>query len=93
MALKPKARQERLAMARRFETSELSRTEFCKRERISKCKLSYWLKNLDLERKQGVTDAEFIEVVVSDPVARNQTVACEVELPHGVKLRFFGPAN
>ena len=93
MRLGQKARQERLELARRFEVGSLSRTEFCKREGISKCKLSYWLKNLDLERKQGVTDTEFIEVVVSDPVARKQTVTCEVELPHGVKLRFFGPAN
>lgn len=91
MALKPEARQERLAMARRFERGELSRTEFCKRERISKCKLNYWLKNLELERNQHVADAQFIEVVVSEPVRDQQQVTCEVELPHGVKLRFFGP--
>jgi len=93
MALKPEARQERLAMARRFETGGLSKNEFCRREGISGCKLNYWLKNLDKERQQVVADAEFIEVVVTEPVVQAQEVACEVELPYGVKLRFYGPSK
>ena len=93
MRLTSRGRQERLAMAGRFQAGGLSKTEFCRREGISKCKLAYWLKNLKLERKQDVTDAEFIEVLVSDPTSREQTVTCEVELPHGVKLRFFGSVN
>ncbi len=40
-----------------------------------------------------MTDAEFIEVVVTEPVSHAQEVTCEVELPHGVKLRFYGPSK
>lgn len=88
MALKPKERQERLAMARRFESGGLSKYEFCRREGISRSKLDYWLKNL--VREHQPVDAEFVEVVVAEPRTLQRSVTCEVELPHGVKLRFFG---
>ena len=38
MALKPEAREKRLAMARRFETSLVSKSEFCRQEKVSVCK-------------------------------------------------------
>ena len=90
MALKPEARRERLAMARRFEAGSLSKNEFCRREGISGCKLNYWLRHLEDERSRGIVDADFVEVVVTDSTSRSERVTCEVELPHGVKLRFFG---
>ena len=93
MALKPEAREERLAMARRFEAANLSKRQFCRREGISGCKLNYWLKNLELERNREAVEADFIEVVVSDSSHRQREVTCEVELPLGVKLRFFGEAR
>jgi hypothetical protein len=49
VALKPRARQERLAMARRFEAGDLTKSKLCRREGISGCKLKYWLKNLEAE--------------------------------------------
>lgn len=85
-------------MARRFESGQVSKAEFCRREGISTCKLEYWLRNLEIER--GAFDGEFVEVRVSDsPVevrvsdspVPGRVVTCELELPHGVKLRFFGP--
>lgn len=94
MALKPEAREKRLAMARRFETSLVSKSEFCRQEKVSVCKLNYWLKNLAIERRQETSEGEFIEVVVSEPeTSVSRRVTCEVELPHGVKLRFFGPGE
>lgn len=64
-----------------------------RREGISGCKLNYWLKFLASERSQRTVDAEFVEVVVTNPKPVTKKVTCEVELPHGVKLRFFGSAE
>ena len=89
MALKPRERAKRLEMARRFESGGDSKSEFCRREGISTCKLEYWLRNLALER--GHFEGEFVEVRVSDSVATDRVLTCELELPHGVKLKFFGP--
>lgn len=89
MALKPGERAERLEMARRFEAGQFTKAEFCCREGISPCKLEYWRRNLELER--GTFDGEFVELRISDSATPGCVVTCELELPHGVKLRFFGP--
>lgn len=100
MALGIKARRERMEMARRFETGFLSKREFCRREQISSTKLNYWLARLDREKSQETIEGEFLEVVVSDltqnregPCHSEVQLTCELELPHGVKLRFFGPSQ
>lgn len=100
MALGIKARGERMEMARRFETGFLSKREFCRREQISSTKLNYWLARLDREKSQETIEGEFLELVVSDDAQTNggtngcaPQVICELELPHGVNLRFFGPSQ
>lgn len=82
-------REKRLAMVRRFDDSELSRVDFCRREGVSVSCFDYWRAKV-----RGVESPdEFIEVRVEDsqPVraTRVRKPSLEVDLPMGVKLRFF----
>lgn len=87
-------RRERFALARGFETSKLSKVEYCRRYQLSVNSLDYWLREAAKE-EQGAVEATFFDVQVSDnsaPMLQSRQPDLEVELPLGVKLRFFGTA-
>ena len=89
-------REDRLAMARRFEQANISKDHFCKAESVSMSTLDYWRHQLRVN-DQGALEAQFVELVVDEPgrvgtrpPAPGQRPDLEVQLPLGVKLRFFG---
>ena len=86
-------RQRRFALVKSFPESGLSRAEFCRRHGLTVNSFNYWLKEMRIQGVGSITDTEFVEVqIAEDPeftrVPRQAEV--ELELPHGVKLRFFG---
>lgn len=86
-------RSERFALARRFRSSNLSKAEYCRRNGLSVNILDYWLREAAKE-ESGIVEAAFFEIQVADsgPAAPARQPELEVELPLGVKLRFFGTA-
>ena len=89
-------RRERFALARGFETSRLSKSEYARRHGLSINVLDYWIREAAREDSSAL-EAAFFEVQVTDsPVPEAKMPPrqpdLEVELPHGVKLRFFGAA-
>ena len=94
MRYNDRERRERFALARRFETSKLSKAEYCRQHQLSVNSFDYWLREAAKE-EQGAVEATFFEVQVSDnpaPILPPREPDLEVELPLGVKLRFFGTA-
>ena len=87
-------REGKLALARRFERGKISKSKFCLAEGISEGSLDHWRRALRDERPgQGFIEASFIEVDASGGnllAAKTSQADIEVELPFGVKLRFFG---
>lgn len=87
-------RREFFALARAFEHSDLTKREYCRRHGLSVNSLDYWTREAAKERSE-VLEAAFFEVQVTDS-APVTPPSCqpdlEVELPMGVKLRFFGTA-
>lgn len=91
-------------MARRFEQTSISKDNFCKAENISMSTLDYWRQQLRLDDTfgngyafQGAVEGQFVELiadkpgrVTTRPPAPGQRPDLEVQLPLGVKLRFFG---
>lgn len=78
--LGPKDREQRLAMARRFEAGQFTKSDFCFREGISKTRLNHWLKHLADERDASSIDADFVEVQVTEFPTPPARVTCELEL-------------
>lgn len=86
-------RRERFALAQGFRSSNLSKAEYCRRNGLSASNLDYWLREA-VKEESGVVEAAFFEIQVADgvPSTPARQPDLEVELPLGVKLRFFGTA-
>lgn len=85
-------RRERFALARAFEASNLTKAEYCRRHGLSVNSLSYWSRAAAKAESEAL-EATFFEIQVTDsaPVAPpSRQPDLEVDLPLGVKLRFFG---
>ena len=86
-----KERKQRLALVRSFPESGLSRTEFCKRHRLPVSMFDYWRRAARIDAAEEAVEGRFVEVRIEDaPDKADQRPEMEVELPYGVKLRFFG---
>jgi hypothetical protein len=86
-----KERRQRLALVRSFPKSGLSRAEFCRCHDLPVSTFDYWRHTARLEGVEGTVDGHFVEVHVEDaPQETERRPEMEVELPYGVKLRFFG---
>lgn len=85
-------RRDRLEMVRRFHRSEMSRAEFSKAEGIPVSTLDYWRARTRSPRNETADAEPFIEVEVEDVTTARayREPSLEVELPMGIKLRFFG---
>ena len=83
-------RESKLEMARRYESGSLSKAAFCRSEKVSTGSLDHWVRVLRQERLGDFVEASFVEVEVSAAPPRSERPHVEVELPFGVKLRFFG---
>lgn len=94
MRYNDRKRRERLALARAFGQSNLTKAEYCRRHGLSVNSFDYWTREAAKEKSE-VLEASFFEVQVTDsaPVTPPSCrPALEVELPMGVTLRFFGTA-
>lgn len=94
MRYNDRERCERLALARAFGQSNLTKAEYCRRHGLSVNSLGYWIREAAKEKSESL-EAAFFEVQVTDsaPVTPSSSQPdLEVELPMGVKLRFFGTA-
>ena len=86
-------RQRRFALVKSFPESGLSRAEFCRRHGLTVNSFNYWLKEMRIQGAESITDAKFVEVQIAENpefTRISQQADVELELPHGVKLRFFG---
>ena len=71
---------------RRFESSGLDRSEFCRREDVAVSSFQRWRHRLG-----SIAAAEFVELVpTSSPSVPSSSWSLEVSLPNGVCLRFQG---
>ena len=89
-------RQRRFALVKSFPKSGLSRAEFCRLHGLTVNSFNYWLKEWRFQTGGSITDAEFVEVQIAEspePTRVHRQPDVELELPHGVKLRFFGVAH
>ena len=89
-------RERMMALVGDFQTSGLSRVEYSRLHEVSVSKFDYWLAKWrkEQEPETGVLEAEFIQLDLGGlsrtPAAGSRAVPdVEVELPHGVRLRFF----
>lgn len=86
-----KERRQRLALVRSFPESGLSRAEFCRRHDLPVSTFDYWRRTARIEEAESTVDGHFVEVLVEDVAKEPEwRPEMEVELPYGVKLRFFG---
>jgi hypothetical protein len=85
-------RQHRLALARGFDASNLTKAEYCRRHGLSANSFAYWYSESKKTQPEGIVEAAFFQVQVEDGprAASSRQPDLEVELPLGVKLRFFG---
>lgn len=86
-----KERRQRLELVKGFRESGLSRAEFCRHHGLPVSTFDYWRRAARIEEAESTVDGHFVEVHVED--AHQETEPrpeMEVELPYGVKLRFFG---
>ena len=75
---------------RRFESSGLDRSEFCRREDVAVSSFQRWHHRLG-SVAAPVAAAEFVELVpTSSPSVPSSSWSLEVSLPNGVCLRFQG---
>jgi hypothetical protein len=70
---------------RRLRSSGLSRTEFCRREKIPLSSFDRWRQRVERETRR----ADFVEITPAATV-RSESWELEVALPNGVQLRFRG---
>ncbi len=85
-------RLERCALARGFKSSNLSKAEYCQRHGLSRSSLDYWVREADKVDPGDLEEGSYFEVQVTDsaPIKALRQPDLEIELPLGVKLRFFG---
>ncbi len=95
MRYNDRERRERFALARAFESSKMTKAEYCRRHGMSVSTFDYWRSEAAKE-EAGAVEAAFFEIQVADSKTSAPQLALqpdlEVELPLGVKLRFFGTA-
>ena len=85
--------KQQLELARKFERSSFSRQEFAKMHGVCASTLDLWRRHLKT-RELDTVDAEFTELtIVEAPEKRAADLVVELELPHGVKLRIYGPRS
>lgn len=87
-------RERMLALASDYAGSGLGRAEYSRLHGLHVSKLDYWLRKWrDEQSSTDVLDSEFIELDFGGLVRSDATPGAlpdvELELPHGVKLRFF----
>ncbi len=84
-------RQHRIALARGFDASDLTKAEYCRRHGLSTNSFAYWYSEAHKAQPDGIVEAAFFQVEVADapPAVVPRQPDLEVELPLGVKLRFF----
>lgn len=92
MRYSDRERQHRLALARGFDASNLTKVEYCRRHGLSANSFAYWYSQAKDQQSEGIVESAFFQVQVEDgpPAATSRKPDLEVELPLGVKLRFFG---
>ena len=94
MGLSIQEKRTKIEMAQRFLSSQLSKTQFCEKENISKRVLTYWLKRLEEQTCAQTDEGQFLQIDIKEsqkPLSPDKPkITCELELPHGVKLRFYG---
>lgn len=83
-------RRQRLELVRSFPKSGLSRTEFCRRHNLPVSTFDYWRRTAQIEEASSTFEGQFVEVRVEDTEDLRSTQDMEIELPYGVKIRFFG---
>lgn len=85
-------RRERFALARAFGTSELTKAEYCRRHGLSTNSLDHWIREAAKQDSETIEGAFYeIQVAADAPTAfQARQPDLEVDLPLGVKLRFFG---
>lgn len=92
MRYNDRERRERFALARAFEQSNLTKAEYCRRHGFSTGSFEHWRREAKKAENGGIVEAFFqVQVADSTPVnPPSRQPDLEVELPLGVKLRFFG---
>ena len=86
-----KQRSQRLALVRSFPESGVSKAEFCKQHDLPMSTFDYWRRTVQIEDAENMVDGHFVEVHVESARAEpDRQPTMEVELPYGVKLRFYG---
>ena len=83
---KRRSRSEWQAIAERFESSGLSKSEFCRREGISEASFAQWRRALGSRSR-----ADFVEWTAPIPQLSSAPLVfgeMELSLPGGVRLRF-----
>lgn len=93
-----KHRDKCIALVRKFKSSNLTPKEFCELYGMTDSQLYYWRKKLDTENQPVDTSNEFIEAeIVEQDIRSTQDTNSQpeqpnlvVELPYGVKLKFYG---
>ena len=93
MRYSDRERRERFALARGFEASGLTKRDYCRQHGLSTGSFDHWLREA-AKAEVGEREGSFIEISVADsaPEVQSRQPDLEVELPLGVKLRFFGTA-
>lgn len=103
-------RQTKMAIARAYQGSGLTKVEYARRNGLTVNSLEHWHREAQRVRNQPMVEAAFLEVQLGDdqrvqelwqpPAVSNSDETAfagarpqvEVELPFGVKLRFYGVA-
>lgn len=93
-------RQKTFALVEEYKNSGLSRDKFCQRHGITVRKLASWVTLVNRAEAESTPEAEFIELVATTSKTKSsketskphKTLELEVELPLGVKIRFFSKA-
>jgi transposase-like protein len=100
-------RQSKMAIARAYQGSGLTKVEYARRNGLTVNSLEHWHREAQRVRNQPLIETAFLEVQMSDeqqvqelrqhPVSSTDEATfagarpqVEVELPFGVKLRFYG---
>ncbi len=88
-----KERQRRCELVRRFSRSGLKKSEFCRQNGLPINSFDYWLRVAEQRDSPDLIEAEFVRVEVAGSESAEFEPASpdlEIDLPFGVKLRFFG---
>jgi transposase-like protein len=83
-------REQMMELVENFESSGLDRASYSRLHGVSLSKFDYWRSKWKREQGSDVQEAEFVELDLGrSSSVRASTPDLEVELPHGIKLRFY----